>query len=147
MNRERLQHAIKVIEKLKDAGVQSDDDTDTGDRLNLCDWGRTTNCGTVACLGGWFTLDPTFREQGLRSERDNDRGPFPDGHAPLFGGRRGYDALELFFELHRIECRHIFAGWNTNSLDDGVERIRALLDGKDVHELFDLREKQRERRE
>jgi len=28
-------------------------------------WGKKTECGTAACLGGWCALDPWFRRRGL----------------------------------------------------------------------------------
>jgi hypothetical protein len=105
-------------------------------------WGSTSACGTSACLAGWFTLDPVFREQGLRN--DGDTRPNHKFHAlgPVFGHHREYRALQAFFGLDAIACNHIFAGWNSNRLEDAAARIRVVLEGRDVFELREQRQAQ-----
>jgi hypothetical protein len=144
MNKERLEHAITVIEGLKAGGVQpvEVDETD-GDRISMSDWGKRHTCGTVGCLGGWFTLDPSFRAEGLRNENDINPESAVEDLRPWFNGVRDYDALQEFFDLNIYEIRHIFGGYNTNSLDDGIDRIRWVLLGADVEELYMQRQKQR----
>lgn len=72
MNRERLEHGVKVLQELLARRVRDGDTAHEleGDRFNILGWGYTTSCGTSACVGGWFTLDPVFRAQGLSNSRE-----------------------------------------------------------------------------
>lgn len=150
MNRARLEHGLTVIRKLSDEGVEEDN------RLFMGSWGSTSACGSIggtapptlgcytsACLAGWFTLDPVFREQGLCN--DGDTHPHHRFHSlgPVFGPHREYRALQAFFDLDAIACNHIFAGWNSNRLEDAAARIRFVLEGRDVFELREQRQAQR----
>ncbi len=41
-----------------------------GAHIDTSRWGDDNSvCGTVACIGGWMTLDPELRRMGLRKTR------------------------------------------------------------------------------
>lgn len=40
--------------------------------FNMSFWGKKTECGTVACAGGFCSLDPWFHKQGLVGEIAED---------------------------------------------------------------------------
>lgn len=50
--------------------------------FNLGEWGKKTECGTVACVAGHCGLDPYFRRQGFKLEFK-----FVSFH---FGSKEGY---------------------------------------------------------
>lgn len=132
MNRDRLEHAKRVVECLRDAGV-ADAKKEGQDVLRMGDWGHARDHSTIACLGGWFSLDPHFREQGLRNARDTT--PNTTSLVPCYQDRTAYSALALFFDIDNVAAHHIFAGWNTNRWDDAVERIDDVPKGRDGDEL------------
>ena len=57
MNRPRLQHAIALMERVRDQGLPFN----MG--LWFADKGNPEDCGTAACFGGWSRFrDPEFDE-------------------------------------------------------------------------------------
>lgn len=77
-------------------------------------------CGTAACLAGWACVEPSIKRQGLRFEK-NSCGEF----VPTFHGRRGFNALERFYELGEPDADHIFGSDNS---DDPVEAAQRIID-------------------
>ncbi len=74
--------------------------------FDYSNWGSTEHpCGTIACAGGWLTLNPALQAQGL-------------GHCkqiisksnliPTYAGKRGIGAIAEFFEITVPEAMHIF---------------------------------------
>lgn len=137
MNQERISRAVAVVRELIDRGVTDEpDEIDSAEALNMATWGRKSDCGTSACLGGWMTLDPELRAQGLRNRRDF----FPDhtySLEPRFEGEQGGYALAVFFDITGDEMRYVFGGDNPNSLTKGLSRLERVARGEyDPHQEY-----------
>ena len=139
MNTQRLEHAKKIIARLRAEGVCDTQTPIGGSVLDMGRWGITTPCGTSACLGGWFTLDPVFREQGLESDRSKklDRNLYPH-----FANHTGFTSLAVFFGVDQPSSKHIIHGRNTNSFTDALERIDEVLAGASIEQMLSTREVQ-----
>jgi hypothetical protein len=127
---ERLAHGIVVLQGLIDRGVNQG-----LDEVKMHTWGSANDCGTVACIAGWFTLDPVFQAQGLEHTHSFNM-------QPGYGSAEGWPALELFFGVGYQEVNHIFGSDNTNRLEDAIERIQNILDGTDDLEQHKVRLRQ-----
>jgi hypothetical protein len=132
MIKERLERAERVVQELIDRGVSTGydpgEEPDVADMLDITSWGYYSDCGTVACLGGWMTLDPKLREMGLRHY--GDLHPGSCSLEPQYAGEGAIGAVMEFFGLDGHEATYIFGGDNPNSLDAGLSRIQRVLRGE-----------------
>jgi len=132
MNTQRLERAAEVVQELIDRGLPTEfppgEEPDVTDKFNISGWGYRTSCGTVACLGGWMTLDPELRREGLRHTGDVRPGSLM--LQPVFGDEIAGAALMDFFGISGDEMLYIFGGGNPNSLEKGLSRIQRVLRGE-----------------
>ena len=121
MNRPRLQHAIALMERVRDQGLPFN----MG--LWFADKGNPEDCGTAACFGGWCARDPEFRAAGMGIDVD----------ALSYHNRWGSGAIAEFFGLSLRDTRFLTMPKAYGSYDGSPEsitpdhviaRIRALLD-------------------
>jgi hypothetical protein len=76
----------------------------TDDNFSIFTWGyETSDCGTVACLGGHATTIPSFRKAGLM---DNSYMPMLDDRGHRY---HGFAALQRFFSLTEKQTNSLFA--------------------------------------
>jgi len=143
MNRERLEHGIKVLQGLQERRIPDGDTADEqgGDRFDIATWGYDLDCGTSACVGGWFTLDPTFQAQGLSNSRETGLGLLLK---PQYAGLETYDALQAFFGIDTWQAWHIFESDNTNRIDHAIQRIQDVLAEADAITMRITRQSQAE---
>ncbi len=80
MHRERLKRLAEILDAVPPA------------QFDLGFWYTKTDCGTIACAGGWAALDPGFQADGLK----------PDAGMPTYAGERGFAALIRFFGLSSV---------------------------------------------
>jgi hypothetical protein len=135
MNVGRLKHGITVLQGLIEREVN-----DGPEQVDMNAWGSQDRCGTIACIGGWFTLDPVFQAQGLEFEA-------PDDLAPHYGHRQGMEALMFFFEIDQHQVSHIFGSHNSDQLEHAIERIQNVLDGTPQELFAQIRQGQRVQQE
>jgi hypothetical protein len=132
MIKERLERAEGVVQELIDRGVSTGyipgEEPDHADIFDISGWGYRTDCDTVACLGGWMTLDPQLREMGLRNY--TDLAPGACSLEPQYRGDGAILAMMEFFDLTEHEATYIFGGYNPNSLEKGLSRIQRVLRGE-----------------
>jgi hypothetical protein len=55
---ERWQHVVETLKRLTPHQREK--------HWDMSDWGRKTDCGTVACAAGHCGLDPWFRRRGFK---------------------------------------------------------------------------------
>ena len=100
MNRARLEHAITVMERVRDERL----------RFNMICWvayeSDPYTCNTAACFAGWCARDPLFREAGLRLEEGT----------PMFWDSHGANAISDFFDIPYGLARRLvhlsgYLGW------------------------------------
>lgn len=139
MNTKRLTRTRDMLLELKARGVTTEPDRDRH-QFDIATWGTKgyEHCGTVACIGGWATLDPVLRAEGLFRVGDTSSGD-PGDMTPMvepldsFGlpvkPLVAYDALMDFYDLGYTTADYIFSGHNTNDLDKAVARIDRVLAG------------------
>lgn len=141
MNRDRLEHGKRVLARLEAQGVSDGKPSASTnqDRLLMVDWGEVHGCTTVACIAGWFTLDPDFIKQGLTSTRALNQNDFL---VPVYGQLVDYGALKAFFDITEAQCDHIFGGHNTNTFADAALRIDQVLANFSGTKLAELRHRQ-----
>jgi hypothetical protein len=139
MRRDRLEHLVTVLERVKAAKLEFD----------IGAWGVVREeanepCGTSACAMGYAALDPQFMTEGLRLK--NEDGIIFEGldnfnaYAlaggevsvdPVFEGSLGFGAAIMFFEITEEDAVYLFYGAKYSSWpvtpDDVIARVRELL--------------------
>lgn len=141
MNRDRLEHGKNVLARLEAQGV-SDGNVSTStdkDRLLMVGWGGMHGRTTIACIAGWFTLDPDFIKQGLTSTRALNQNDFL---VPVYGQLVDYGALKALFDITEAQCDHIFGGHTTNTFADAALRLDQVLANFSGTKLAELRRRQ-----
>lgn len=130
MNRERLEHWIKVLENVRDAEKAWDIDK------WFEDFTDPYACGTSACALGWAARDKQFIKEGLTVNMDRAPGNI------FYVGVSGAQACEEFFSIDGDAAAHIV--YPSNYLDDdgdelvpcevtvdmAISHIRDVLDGR-----------------
>lgn len=116
---------LELIERgVKPASMIADDGND---HFCIYSWGKK-GCGTTGCIGGWATLDPELRAQGLKNYNDLDL-DYASDLTPVFEDDGGFTALGKFYELDTDTTNYIF-GHHNNTLEHAVERITDVLQGR-----------------
>lgn len=103
-----LQHALKLLATVKDRQVD----------LNL--WCADTECGTIACFGGWCAIDPYFQSLGVSLHKA--------GRYPVIEDLYLYDfevSNYLFGEEELFQPRHAYTEF-TDSTRDMSDREIAI---------------------
>ncbi len=106
--------------------------------FDYTNWGSTEHpCGTVACAGGWLTLNPALQAQGLDHTTSLDYRATESNLIPTYAGKTDIIALAEFFEITVQEALNIFVRgthqlYATKCIDeltayDIVELLEALL--------------------
>jgi len=89
--------------------------------VNMGVWMSDRECGTVACLAGWATTEPWFRERGLAQSKVNPASPITiPSHQQLIGIR----GLASFFGLTAKRAQSIFFA---PSLSDAMLNLHATI--------------------
>jgi hypothetical protein len=101
--------------------------------FNMAAWGVKTDCGTVACAAGHFSLVPWFRKRGFRSVW---RKPvYKEQQAvldPTMGRSWGLMIREFFYFDENLEDH--YAWDNASELDQIAYRgAQVLFDGRRNH--------------
>lgn len=65
--------------------------------FDMGDWGRETECGTVACLAGHCSLDPWFKQRGFIGEFKKSIRYHQDGTSSLMPLLRFNTSTESYF--------------------------------------------------
>ena len=113
-NKARLRRAIKFLEELElPEGAEFDMGT-FGRHFGGHRPSARNHCGTVACALGWLSLDPWFRDRGLKGTwRKADGGHYLrikhgkddfTGAAESFFGLTWRQANEAFFASTKARC-------------------------------------------
>lgn len=142
MRKDRLEYGIQIVRRLEASGVGDALQPDALYRLEMqCRWRELgtaiSDDGFIACVGGFFTLDPEFQAQGLTQYEDPD---FEcDAFIPRFDGAEDFEALARFFEIDPHQAGHIFGGECTSLFNHAVERIQNVLDELPNPMLRDIR--------
>lgn len=142
MDKERLQHLVKVLEEVAKQSEQ---------RFDLSSWFKPDEtwsdkeeawvkshyvfydipksktlsiphaCGAIACACGYAGLYPQFRAEGFIT--------FPDGKLQFVTENRiykGWDAVEKFFDIGEEESRYLFD--SSAYKKDDRKNIHAVID-------------------
>ncbi|MGH2613168.1 MAG: hypothetical protein ACRDFB_09015, partial [Rhabdochlamydiaceae bacterium] len=82
-----MEHALKVMTNMTPHQRKK--------HFNMSEWGKRTDCGTVACLAGHCSLDPWFRKQGFKGSFDEVYGEldFFNIEPPIFFGSKVYNDI------------------------------------------------------
>src|SRR5262245_44492439 len=102
---ERVKEGIRVMREVKDKGKI----------LQMSTWGYKSPdavCGTVACMGGWFGMDPYFRRRGLKLMF------YGDDHARL---------SEPTSVIFGDEYQHIFYDFRISNAKDAIRKLEKIL--------------------
>ncbi len=156
MNRERLQHLITVMERVRDQRLAFDLTCWTGnqdDTPEPAQGSYTHTCGTSACALGWAAFDADFNAQGLLLYVDGDlmtgathfaenrrrqlagEDLMNDG-SPQFGSFGELSAGSQFFGISAEEAAYLFMPENYDvaersiTPDHVIEHIRTVLNGE-----------------
>ena len=127
MNLKRAVLTRKLILRMIRQGVKGtyevspEDLPKAGKWLNMEVYGQITKrfgeCRTVACLGGYMTLDPELRKEGLRNEGDYRPDLEYYSLMPSYAGKEeGANSLADFLEIQYREARTMFDGNQPNNL-------------------------------
>lgn len=78
--------------------------------------GWVSECGTVACAGGWAAMDPELKAEGLELRQGNQF------MVPMFAGTGGFRALQLFFGMPEDVSFWVFSedGYLTKAIPASV---------------------------
>lgn len=130
MHVERLTKLAELLETAKEDGTI---EVDGGDcigekqiRFRLHSWlNPTLNCGTAACAVGAAGLTKWFQKEGLSINNNS----FNSQLIPYYGDDRGWDAVNLFFDIDDVVSTYLF---ETDSYSRATpkmvaDRIRELL--------------------
>ena len=119
MNRELLEHAITIMERVRD----EDQPFNMVDWFG--DWNSPYDCGTAACFAGWCARDPVMQKAGLYAHQGLVRFGATDGHfaiSDLFGlslDAARYLVLPGSYPFRPVKCI---------SPDHVIARIRVLIE-------------------
>ena len=91
MNRELLEHAITIMERVRD----EDQPFNMVDWFG--DWNSPYDCGTAACFAGWCARDPVMQKAGLYAHQGVVR----------FGATGGHLAISDLFGLSLDAARYL----------------------------------------
>lgn len=90
MNRVRLEHAIRVMEDVRDRQLP----------FNIKRWCESADhpddCGTAACFIGWLCRDPWFKREGLKW---SSGGRVAGSKVPSFHDGRSCLAASYLFDI------------------------------------------------
>lgn len=115
MNRERLERLVDILK------------TVPPEKFDMSMWysSNISECGTVACAGGYACLDPAFQKLGLH---------FGYNKIPCYKGQEGIGALRAFFDLPSSVAMRLFLLYRVQPVKPAtvIRRIRALLAMKET---------------
>ena len=117
MNRELLEHAITIMERVRDT------DQPFGMATWFWDWDHPYDCGTAACFAGWCARDPVMQEAGF----------YADGGAVRSDGYWGAEAVGCLFGLSPDAARYLVYPRSYRPIrrikpDHVIAHIRALIE-------------------
>lgn len=110
---ERWQNVLRVLQALTPHQREK--------HWRMSTWGRTTDCGTVACAAGHCGLDRWFQSQGLTLEPR----PLDSWEDPTFSGLVAYEILPKFFGEEG--CEEIFYNGIPRSVEEVIGEVRAYI--------------------
>jgi len=110
---DRWEHAIKVIDGLNQHEREK--------HFDMGDWGRETECGTVACAAGHCGLDPKFRQDGFQMNFETKQ--YLDGYE--YRTLKFTTQPEDFFG--KTASNDIFTNGDILIIDDPLESHAAVI--------------------
>ncbi len=99
--------------------------------FNMGKWyQKTSQCGTVACIGGHACEIPAFKKAGLKLTIDLS--VWPNTHKISFNGVEYEYALQYFFDLTTSETSKLFLEWEgwTNTPKTAARKLENFLKRK-----------------
>ena len=101
---------------------------------DMGDWGRMTDCGTVACAAGHCGLDPWFRERGFKLEFEDVTSVGDISDVPEFFGLEGSN--RIFYNSTKRPVEKVLG--EVREYLGELEQLRDLVKGRNLPAIGEM---------